>query len=404
MRTRYGVSPWIEAVPAKRRGDHPRLRGEHAARVVIVGGGLTGCAVAQACAAAGLAPMLLEAGRIGQGTSGRGAGLLLPDPGLPFRDVVGAHGLRAARLMFQTWRKASLDAAALLRRLGVSCGLESCNSLTVGGPGDEKGLKRELDARKGAGLDVRGATAAQVRTAAALGSIGGLRQSGAFTLDPYKAALGLAKAATSRGATIFERTSVRRVRFDRRQAEVVVEGGLVRAETVIICTGLATAEFKQLRRHFKTRETYLVLTEPVPAAVRRQMGPRDLVLSDMADPRQTIRWTRDGRVLVGGGDRDETPARKREAVLVQRTGQLMYELLLKYPVISGLRPELGWESAYGRTADGLPYIGPHRNYPHHLFALGGEGSATGAFVAARLLARAASGASGKGDDVFGWTR
>jgi glycine/D-amino acid oxidase-like deaminating enzyme len=83
---------------------------------------------------------------------------------------------------------------------------------------------------------------------------------------------------------------------------------------------------------------------------------------------------------------------------------MMYELLLKYPAISGLRPELGWESSYGRTADGLPYIGPHRNYPRHLFALGGEGSVTGAFLAARVLARAAAGTPEKGDDVLGWTR
>jgi len=60
---------------------------------------------------------------------------------------------------------------------------------------------------------------------------------------------------------------------------------------------------------------------------------------------------------------------------------------------------------YGETADGLPYIGPHRNYPHHLFALGGSSdSVTGAFLAARILARAITGTAAKGDEVFGWTR
>ena len=55
---------------------------------------------------------------------------------------------------------------------------------------------------------------------------------------------------------------------------------------------------------------------------------------------------------------------------MQRTGQLMYELLMMHPAISGLQPEYGWEMVYGETADGLMYIGPHRNYPRHLFALG----------------------------------
>jgi glycine/D-amino acid oxidase-like deaminating enzyme len=83
----------------------------------------------------------------------------------------------------------------------------------------------------------------------------------------------------------------------------------------------------------------------------------------------------------------------------------MYETLTMYPVISGLQPEYGWEAPYGTTADGLPYIGPHRNYPRHLFALGGDGdSVTGAFLAARILTRAIQGAPQKGDEVFGWTR
>jgi glycine/D-amino acid oxidase-like deaminating enzyme len=110
-------------------------------------------------------------------------------------------------------------------------------------------------------------------------------------------------------------------------------------------------------------------------------------------------------MLVAGADQDEPPARLRDAVLRQRTGQLMYELLTMYPAISGLQPEYGWELGFGETADGLMYIGPHRNYPHHLFALGGGGdSVTGAFLAARILVRALRGESQKDDDVFGWTR
>jgi glycine/D-amino acid oxidase-like deaminating enzyme len=83
----------------------------------------------------------------------------------------------------------------------------------------------------------------------------------------------------------------------------------------------------------------------------------------------------------------------------------MYELLTMYPEIAGLRPEFGWDVSYGETADGVMYVGPHRNYPHHLFALGGNSnSVTGSFLAARILARAASGEPAKGDEVFGWTR
>jgi len=90
---------------------------------------------------------------------------------------------------------------------------------------------------------------------------------------------------------------------------------------------------------------------------------------------------------------------------VQRTGQLMYELSTLYPEISGLQPSHGWDAPYVRTADGLPYIGPHRNYPHHLFAFGDAShGVTGAFLASRVLLRHHLGQADASDDAFGFNR
>jgi glycine/D-amino acid oxidase-like deaminating enzyme len=403
MRTRYGISPWIDTFPRSRRPDHPRLRGEIAAEVAIIGGGLTGCATAYACAVAGLEPVLIEADRLGHGSAGRGAGMLLPEPGPAFRDLTERHGLRKTRRIFEGWRRASLEAAALIRRLGISCGLEAVDHIAVASRDDGKGLRREFEARSAAGLDGKWLMPAMVRKEAALESAGGIRFGGCFTLDPYRACLGLAAAAKSRGGTLFERSRVTKVRAGAKQVEIALDGGLVRARTVIVCTGMATREFKPLRRHFKPREQYFVVTEPVPAAIRKQLAGRDVTISDAASPRHQTRWTRDDRLLVAGAAQDETPVKKREAVLVQRTGQLMYELLMMNPAISGLQPEYGWEGSYGDTVDGLMYIGPHRNYPRHLFGLGGD-SLSGAFLAARVLARAADGEPDRNDEVFGWTR
>jgi glycine/D-amino acid oxidase-like deaminating enzyme len=403
MRTRYGISPWIDTFPRSRRPDHPRLRGELTADIAIIGGGLTGCATAYACAAAGFKPVVIEAERLGQGGSGRDTGLLLPEPGPSFRDMNERHGLRTARRIFESWRRTSLDAAALIRRLGISCGLEPCDHIAVASRDDGKALRREYEVRTAAGLDAHWLTPAQVRKATALEASGAVKLGACFTLDPYRACLGLASAAKSRGTTFFERSRVTKVRAGARQVEIEVAGGLVHAQTVIVCTGTATAEFKPLRRHFRPREQYCVLTEPIPASIRKQLAGRDVTISDTVSPRHQVRWTRDARLLVAGATQDEPPARKREGVIVQRTGQLMYELLMMNTAISGLQPEYGWEGPFGETADGIMYIGPHRNYPHHLFALGGD-SLSGAFLAARVLARAASGKPDKHDDVLGWTR
>src|SRR6266540_4710915 len=103
--------------------------------------------------------------------------------------------------------------------------------------------------------------------------------------------MGLVSAARSRGASFFERTAAKKVQFSKTEATVIVDGGVVHADTVIVTTGLATAEFKPLRRHFTRRETFLVLTEPLPAAMRKQLGRADLTMSDTAVPRHRIRRT-----------------------------------------------------------------------------------------------------------------
>ncbi len=373
--------------------------------VVIIGGGLAGCAAAYACAAAGVRAVVLEADRVGQHAAGRSAGLLLPDPGPTLRDVSQAHGLRGARTVFQTWRRATLDAAALLRRLGIKCGLDAHDALVAAPREAEKALRREFETRQAAGLDGTWLGRKQVLAATALDASAAIRMRDAFGLDPYRACVGLAAAAVKRDVPIYERTPVRQVRAGRRQVEVIAEGATIRAKTVVVATGIATAEFTQLRRHFSAREAYLVLTEVIPASMRRSLGTRSATIADTRTPRHRIRFTADNRMLVAGADQAATPERKREAILIQRTGQLMYELLTMYPVISGLMPEYGWEQAYGDTADGLPYIGPHRNFPRHLFALGAGGdSVTGAFLAARIILRYLQDAPEKSDALFGWTR
>ena len=56
------------------------------------------------------------------------------------------------------------------------------------------------------------------------------------------------------------------------------------------------------------------------------------------------------------------------------------------PKLIDIEIEYAWEGLFANTPDGLPYIGPHRLYPHHLFALGyGGNGMTFAFLAGRLL-------------------
>jgi glycine/D-amino acid oxidase-like deaminating enzyme len=380
--------------------------------VAIVGGGLTGCATAYAFAAAGIRVALFEAERIAQGSTALAGGVMTSEPGPAFSAIETRHGRRAARYAWQAWRRAALDGAATLRRLRVQCRLTSRDLVQFAGAGfpyaADAGtrLTREWQARQQAGLEgaliKRSGLTRDIRTEAAAG----VRTHDSAQFDPYRASVGLASAAATRGAQIFERSPIRRVKFGRHEALLEADGGRVRAGRVIIATGLPTALFKALRRHVTPMDTYFVLTEPVPAAIRHQLARPAIILRDSQAPPHTLHWVdEDRRIVFGGADQAAVPTRLQTKTLVQRSGQLMYELSLLYPAISGLQAVHGWSATYGLTADGLPCIGPHRNFPHHLFALGmGRDGLAGAFLASRILLREHLGEPNRSDEVYGFGR
>jgi glycine/D-amino acid oxidase-like deaminating enzyme len=383
---------------------YPRHRGHLDTDVAIVGGGLTGCATAYALAASGIKAVLVEGHQIGHGSTGAAAGWMAEDPGVRFGDLEKALGLRAARSAFQTWRRSALDFAALLRRLNVRCHLEPRATITVAETLEQAArLKREQQARRNAGLDAPSVDLRAIKNETGLMARAGLRGKDCATLDPARACAGLAAAAAARGARLFERSPAKRIRFGAKTVDVATAGGTIRADRVVIATGQPTPLFKALVRHFWFRSSYLALTEPVPARIRRQLGTGASIVRDSADPPHVVRWVDDERLLVMGADGESPPGRLREKVDVQRTGQLMYELSTLYPEISGVLPAYGWDAPYARTADGLPYIGPHRNYPRHLFAFGDAShSVTGAYLASRILLRHCLDEREAADSLFGF--
>jgi glycine/D-amino acid oxidase-like deaminating enzyme len=402
--TTYGRSPWIQQFPKLHVPSYPRHRGASAADVVIIGGGLTGCATAYAFAAAGVNVTLLEAAQVGRGSSGSASGWLNEDPGVGFADLEQAIGLRDAKRVYQSWRRASLDFASLLRRLDVKCFVEPHSAVTVAVDAEQViRLKREQKARRAGGIDASLLNARAIHDEVGLGAAAALRARDGQTLDPYRACLGLAASAAQRGAQLFERTPVKKVTFTRKSADVHTASGRIHTRRVVVATGIPTPLYKALARHFWFRTAYFAQTEPVPAKIRHQMGKRDAILRDGAEPPHVVRWVGDDRVIVAGADADVPPARLRDKVIVQRTGQLMYELSTLYPDISGVQPAFGWAADYARTTNGLPCIGSHRNFPHHLFAFGDASQGvTGAYLASRVLLRHHFDEMDPADEVFGF--
>jgi glycine/D-amino acid oxidase-like deaminating enzyme len=403
--TRYGISPWLDAVPVKKRREFPAFKGVITHPVVIVGGGMSGAMTAYACAAAGMKVMLLEADRIGMGGSGRATGLFSGESSDSYRDLEARAGRRVARALFDAMQDAPRELAATVKRLGIKAGFElktSFRFIPQGQP--DQLLKREIASREDAGLAAAWIPPATIAKQAAIDTAGGMKLPDAGFADPLKLTLGFLSAAIKKGAKVYEKSAVRKITFTRKTATAFLDNGAITTTNLIICIGEPTSLFKPLKRHLRHEDRYAVLTEPLSAAVRAELGQRNALLMDTDTPPHQLWFTADHRALFTGADQKRPGEKLRGKTLIQRTGQLMYELSRLYPAISGARPTHGWDVPLAHTIDGAPYAGTHRNFPFQLFAFGTSHDPARAFLASRIILRNVQGRPEKGDEHFSFAR
>lgn len=405
----YGQPYWTRkaTTPARSaRAAAKPLKGDHTADVVVIGGGLTGCATAYLLADAGLKVVLLEAETLTSGATRRAMGTILPTPDVGFGVATKSAGTRAAKVFFTEVRKSAKDLPAVLKKLKISCDLTPAE-LMVNAPftNDAALLKKEIAARKAAKLD--GTWVAQPTAQAALmtETQGAMRLKDCATIDPVKAARGFADAAIKKGVRIIEHARVKKTTFTRKTVTVVLDGATITSTGVVVATGEPGKVFHQLERHVRTTRGYMVVTEPLTAAMRAAVGPRASLYTESTESPRWLRWLPDNRAMFTGLSGPEVAAPLRDKAVVARSNQLMYELSLRYPDVSGLPPAYGWDLPVVTTADGLPWIGPHRNYPFHFFAMafGWHGEAF-AWLAAQAATRHFTGKSTKDDALLGFAR
>jgi len=284
---------------------YPKQRGPLDIDVAVIGGGLTDAWPLTPSRRLALTSFFSSRAGWVAAATGSSLGFISEEPGVSFADVEQGMGLRVARHAFSAWRRAALDFSALLRRLDVKCDLAACDAMAIATtPEQSMRLKREVKARRDAGLEAPLVTAHAVQADLAIASDGALREKGAALIDPYRACLGIAAAAAGRGAKIFERSPVRRTKFNRKSAMVVTEGGTLRTRFVIVATGAPTELFASLARHFWYRTNYLVLADRIPLKTRRLLGRRATILRDFAQPAHIARWVDDEQLMISGADQE----------------------------------------------------------------------------------------------------
>ncbi len=386
-RLRYGKPLWLGRRRA-RRPAYPSQRGRLQVEVAIVGGGMTGALAAYLFSRAGVRVAVLEAARVARGSTAASSALLMQEPDRDFLDLAERYGRAAARDIWRALASATRGLADAIHAEHIDCDFHVQPSVYFTRDAVQAArLERELRARHLAGLPGRWLPAVALLREAGIAGAGAIETRGNAQMNPVKACRGFLSAAAANGAQVFERSPVLGTTAGVSHVTMRTPAGRVRADKVIVATGYLTPQFKPLAGRFRMKDTFVLATRRLPRRARTALVKTPLMLWDTNRPYYYMRWSDDGRLLVGGADVDHEGG-ARPGRLARGRRELLEYLGRVYPALAGERAAFAWEGLFAETADGLPYVGEHRRYPRHYFALGYGGNGMAAsFLAAQLLLR-----------------
>jgi len=383
---------------------HPPLESDVRCDIVILGAGITGSLVGEALTADGHDVVMLDSRDVGHGSTSASTALLQYEIDTHLIDLISMHGESHARLAYQ----ACYESIDLLEKLvtaspGDDCGFVRKDSVYVASRARDAGvLRAEHQARRQAGIDVVYWDEADVRNHLNIARPAALHSTQAAEVDPYRLTHRLLGTIVSRGGRIHDRT--RAVRIDTNRNGLIVRtnrGADVHAKRLIVATGYETENLFDTGGLVNLKSSFALASEPLPGTSRWWRG---CLLWETARPYFYLRTDSEGRAILGGEDIPFRNPKLRDKLIARKTGRLEKRWQELFPH-APMETAYSWAGTFGETADGLAYIGRHRDHPLCHFALGfGGNGITYSAVAAEILRRQIRGLSHPWEAVFRFDR
>lgn len=333
----------------------PKLAGETQADVVVIGGGYTGLHAALNAVERGFSVVLLEAGRIGWGASGRNGGQMIPGWRKGATDLIAKYGRAHAKTLFEMALAARTMTLERIVKHNIQCDLHVNGHLTLAAKPSDPDWMREETAALAEVMDYPHARVLSAEEAwakvAAPGFHGALLDECGGQLHPLNYALGLADAARGAGVVLHEQSRV--VRMETSEGVVAhTEHGVVRARYgVLACDALLEGLEPRIAGRIMPVANYLIATEPLKQP--EELIADHLAVSDSRFVVNYFRMSEDGRLIFGGGERYSPEPPADIAAFVRG------HMLGVFPQLRDVRIDHAWGGLVSITMSRLPHIGRH---------------------------------------------
>ena len=364
------TSIWLDRHPRAATTDPGEVGGQY--DVVVVGAGLTGLTTALLLARAGRSVLVLEARRVGAGTTGGSTAKASLLQGTRLSSILRKHGEDVTRRYVEANSEGQSWMARFCEEHGVEAQRRPAYTFATSGRG-ERLARAELAAGTQVGLDMTWVDQPQLP----FDTHGAVTLAEQLQIDPVAYADALARDAVDHGVTLVEGVRVRRV-TGRGPVTVETERGTVTTRTVVVATNLP----------FLDRGGFFARAEPSRSYGLAYRTPEQAVDGMYLSADTPSRSLRDapGPLLLVGGNGHRTGAPVSES---RRLDQLRAWTAQHYPQAEETH---AWSAQDYLPHHGLPFVGPVLPEADHVLVAGGyskwgltNGTAAALALAGRIL-------------------
>jgi glycine/D-amino acid oxidase-like deaminating enzyme len=343
--------------------------------IAIIGGGYTGCSAALFAANNGLSVSLIDK-KIGYGGSGRNVGLVNAGLWLPPEKVEKILGVDAGSKLNKALAKTPDLVFDLIDKYDIKCSANRSGTLHCAH--SQNGLKdiqkryQQLSSR-GAELELLD----RQQTNQRIGSLkffGALFNKSAGTINPLNYCIGLARAAQSKGANIYESTLATKIQSSNNHWLVDTPDGSIKAKMLLIATNAYQQPIKGIKSPEYTGVHYFqVATNPLPEKTSNMILPNGEGCWDTASVMSSFRLDEDNRFIVGGVGNLGHRASKIHTNWAKRKMESLFPQLKNTPI------EYSWHGRIAMTGNHIPKIIKLGNNAYSVFGYSGRGIGPGTY-------------------------
>lgn len=331
--------------------------------VAVIGGGFTGLNAARKLAKEGVSVALLEAGHIGAGGSGRNGGHLNNGMAHGYGDAKAHLGAERAHALYKAYDRSIDMIEDVIAEEGIECDFRRSGKLKLASkPSHVSGMRAGFEViNKEVDPDTRWLS--KEALSAEIGSEafhGAMLYGKSAMMHMGRYASGLADAAHTHGAKIWELAPVTARTRSGGGWDVTTAKGTLRADRVIAATGAYAGSVKgaplgYFRRRIISVGSFIIATRPLTDAEIAATLPGNRTCVTSMNIGNYFRLSPDNRLILGGRARFSAVSNQQSDA---KSGEVLRASLAQiFPHLAGIDIDYCWGGLVGMTTDRFPRAG-----------------------------------------------